>query len=190
MDMRLLLPLLLLAGSCQQSYVVSERTSLAFQAAPTEAQWQMILNTEHLTELSIWDDGEMRSTTPVGEPVTDGHLEGISHLHELESLVLGGWNMKITDAGLMHLHTLGSLQHLSLCQAQGISDDGMEALTLLPQLRSLDLTYTEITNQGLTTLLQAPKLRSIRYAWTARHESYRLQFLRDHPAAAHLLDSP
>ncbi|MGB0953099.1 MAG: hypothetical protein ACPG31_07725 [Planctomycetota bacterium] len=186
----LLLPLLLLC-SCQQAAWGEVSTSLSFQAAPTKAQWQTLMEMEHVTELSIWDDGEMRLDPPIGEPVDDEDLlQYISHLHDLESLVLGGWNMKVTDAGLWHLHTLGELRHLSLCQVQGISDEGMQALALLPALESLDLTYTDITDRGLETLAQIPTMRTIRYAWTARHASYRQEFLRRNPQAAYLLDSP
>lgn len=186
----LLLPLLLLC-SCQQIHGGQESNSLSFQAAPTESQWRTITTTSKISSLSIWDDGEMRAVHPVGEPVDDEDLlQHISRLHHLETLVLGGWNMKITDAGLWHLHTLENLRHLSLCQAQGISDEGMRALALLPKLETLDITYTDITDQGLENLMEIPSLRSIRYAWTARHANYRQQFLRRHPEAAHLLDSP
>ena len=58
---------------------------------------------------------------------------------------------KITDAGLLHLKGLTSLQTLSLYRTQ-VTDAGLVHLTGLTSLKSLDLRGTKVTDAGVADL--------------------------------------
>ena len=79
-----------------------------------------------------------------GTRVSDGALEVVSHLIELEALDIA--NTFITDNGLDFLITLTSLKELSLGPRR-LSDGLLEVLRLLPTLTYLDLSGPRVTDR-------------------------------------------
>ena len=79
-----------------------------------------------------------------GTRVSDGALEVVSHLIELEALDIA--NTSITDNGLDFLITLTSLKELSLGPRR-LSDGLLEVLRLLPTLTYLDLSGPRVTDR-------------------------------------------
>jgi len=79
-----------------------------------------------------------------GTRVSDGALEVVSHLIELEALEIA--NTSITDNGLDFLITLTSLKELSLGPRR-LSDGLLEVLRLLPTLTYLDLSGPRVTDR-------------------------------------------
>src|SRR5690606_35410991 len=82
--------------------------------------------------------------------ITDAGLVYLKDLTSLQSLDLSGCN--ITDAGLVHLKDLSSLRSLNLSEYQNITDAGLAHLRDLTSLKTIRLsydcaiTYTELLN--------------------------------------------
>jgi hypothetical protein len=70
-------------------------------------------------------------------------------------------NSKTTDAGLVHLKGLTSLQILDLRKTK-VTDDGLEHLKELTSLQSLNLMYTQVTDAGLVHLKGLKSLQQLR----------------------------
>jgi hypothetical protein len=68
---------------------------------------------------------------------------------------------KTTDAGLVHLKGLTSLQILDLRKTK-VTDDGLEHLKELTGLLSLSLMYTQVTDTGLSHLKGLKSLQQLR----------------------------
>lgn len=179
----LFLGLAAFVGSCHSKPPPpGETTSVRFDHRPSAEEIAALLEQDSLRELMIWLDGE--SFAPAGGPgkrFDDADLARVAALPQLERLIVGGWDMAYTDEGLEVLTSLENLQHLSLCQAPGITDVGMKRVAQLPNLRSLDITYTAVTEVGLEHLLDAPALEEVAFGWTQR-TAERLQLFRQrHP---------
>eukprot|EP00242_Pyramimonas_sp_CCMP2087_P008054 CAMPEP_0198200232 /NCGR_PEP_ID=MMETSP1445-20131203/3285_1 /TAXON_ID=36898 /ORGANISM="Pyramimonas sp., Strain CCMP2087" /LENGTH=520 /DNA_ID=CAMNT_0043870229 /DNA_START=148 /DNA_END=1706 /DNA_ORIENTATION=- len=80
----------------------------------------------------------------------------------LESLSLSG--SRITDSGIArNLKGLRGIRELDISECAGVSDEIAHTLELgMPQLESLDISYTKITNEGLGLLSMLPKLKVLR----------------------------
>ena len=92
--------------------------------------------------------------------LTDGLLEDLCR--RVQSLAgLGLSNCRtITDAGLRHLASVPSLQHLDLT-GTGITDAGLQVLRHLPQLRSLSLAWNNVTEAGIAALAYCDELERL-----------------------------
>jgi hypothetical protein len=94
--------------------------------------------------------------------VTD---EGVWHLSlaapQLERLDLGMTD--ISNAGLRHLERLEKLRELDLF-GTAINDEAVPALTRMRSLRSIDLNYSNFTDEGVQELIDnCPDLEPV---WT------------------------
>jgi hypothetical protein len=88
---------------------------------------------------------------------TDAGLMHLKGLTSLQSLGLNG--TKVTDVGLEHLKGLTSLQLLNLGDTQ-VTDAGLEHLKGLTNLQTLDLGGTSVTTAGVKDLQAAlPKCK-------------------------------
>jgi hypothetical protein len=155
--------------------------SIQLYDAPTADQLPLLVRFKSLIALKIWDDGEGPAPKqPVGK-IDDGALKVLSALSGLQSLIIGGWNVKYTDVGLEHLTALKQLHTLNLSQAQGITDDGMMHLQTLPALKSLNISYTKISDEGLEHLLGIPTLKEVRYGWAGESRRWLARFKGKHP---------
>ena len=72
----------------------------------------------------------------------------------------------ITDAGLQHLRGLGRLRSLGLSYTD-VSDAGVTTLQEFTQLESLDLDGTRVTDAGLTGMVLLKHLRRVNLRNTA-----------------------
>ena len=143
------------------------------------ASWQ---RQEDLVELMIWTDGDsFMPEGPAPKRFGDEDLVQLASIPHLQRLTIGGWDMAYTDMGLQALAAMEQLNHLSLCQAPGVSDMGMKIVAQLPNLRSLDITYTAVTDVGLEHLLDAPQLEEVAYGWAQPSVRYLDSFREKHP---------
>lgn len=172
-----------LFGACQsQPPQQSGTVSLRIDHCPSPeeiASWQ---RQEDLVELMIWTDGEgFAIEGPPPKRFGDEDLRQLASIPQLRRLTIGGWDMAYSDMGLQALAALEHLEHLSLCQAPGVSDMGMKIVAQLPNLRSLDITYTAVTDVGLEHLLDAPQLEEVAYGWAQASVRYLEAFRENHP---------
>jgi hypothetical protein len=94
-----------------------------------------------------------------GCEVTDA---GLVHLKGLTSLQHLSLSNKVTDAGLAHLKDLTSLQMLNPSGSQ-VTDAGLEHIKRLTSLKTLYLTGTQVTTAGVEDLQSAlPKCKIIK----------------------------
>ncbi|MGC9398004.1 MAG: leucine-rich repeat domain-containing protein [Anaerolineae bacterium] len=92
-----------------------------------------------------------------GQEIEDENLTLLGRFPNLERLDLA--NTNINDNGLKHLRQTKRLKHLDLSNCCWISDQGMEALSALSYLTSLNLAETRITNEGLAHLSELTYLQ-------------------------------
>lgn len=87
---------------------------------------------------------------PVGDDLTRhlGRLTGLVHL-QLNQCGL-------TDVGVERLETLSKLQYLDVNWSPGITDRGLSVVERMPQLGTLSLINTSVTDKGLSSLHQLP----------------------------------
>jgi len=87
---------------------------------------------------------------PVGDDLTRhlGRLTGLVHL-QLNQCGL-------TDVGVERLGTLSKLQYLDVNWSSGITDRGLAVVERMPQMSTLSLINTSVTDKGLSSLHQLP----------------------------------
>ena len=98
------------------------------------------LETLHLEDCHVMDD----ALAP---------LEGKLTLKTLDLHETG-----LTNAGLSHISSLLNLTHLSLQKNREITDEGLQALTNLKKLSSINLDRLNITDEGITFIKHNPRL--------------------------------
>lgn len=64
----------------------------------------------------------------------------------------------MTDAALVHLAQIKTLENLSLHWAEAITDDGIVCLKQLPSLKKLDIKNSKVTDKGLSHIYQIKSL--------------------------------
>ena len=77
-------------------------------------------------------------------------------------------NGQMTDAALKRVAELEHVTWLELGSSQRLTDDGLQHLTRMPQLRYLDLSNypgSQITDRGLEVLRHLPELRKFKICW-------------------------
>ena len=99
-------------------------------------------------------------------PVTDVGLQHLSGHPRLESLLL--FNTEVTDRGLPYLKSMPNLKklHIGKRQQKGqITDAGMVHLAQINSLEYLSLPNRGITDKGLATIAN---LKNLKYLWVYR----------------------
>ncbi len=90
--------------------------------------------------------------------VTDAGLMHLKGLTSLQHLMLAG--SRVTDAGLIHLKGMTMLQYLDVIETQ-VTDAGLEHLKGMTNLKFLWLGGTHVTDAGLEHLKGLPNLQSL-----------------------------
>src|SRR5579872_5181984 len=85
-----------------------------------------------------------------GTPVTDDSLVHLKGLKKLRILAFG-WHSELTDAGIEHLTELTEIRSLNL-KTTMVSDAGLVFLRKMTKLEVLDLNGTQVTDAGLVNL--------------------------------------
>jgi FKBP-type peptidyl-prolyl cis-trans isomerase FklB len=123
----------------------------------------VVIQLQKLGGKVVYDD--KTSGTPIvsvtfrGSEVTDAGLVHLKGLSSLQSLDLG--STKVTDAGLNHIESLTKLKYLGLYDCQ-VTDAGLEHLKGLTSLEALNLSYdTKVTGKGLVHLKDLTKLQTL-----------------------------
>ncbi|MDA0667963.1 MAG: hypothetical protein O3A95_08820 [Planctomycetota bacterium] len=161
-------------------------TELRFSSTPTDEHLRSLQQLPRLTSLQIWDEGCFQAPGyPIGL-MNDDTLALIAELHQLESLAIAGWNVFYSNAGLQHIVQMPKLAKLKVSMAPNVTDESMRILAQMPTLTHLDITYTEITEAGLSYLLEAAKLENVAYGWTRTQEMHAQRFLKAHPQTTFL----
>ena len=103
--------------------------------------------------------------TSTGQVIQDKDLATLKGLKHLKTLHLG-YVTKTTDAGLVHLKGLTSLEKLNLPETD-ITDAGLANLTWLKNLKSLGLVFCKgITDKSVPYLIQLKNLEYLNVAST------------------------
>ena len=92
--------------------------------------------------------------------ISDDELAQVRELHALKTLILDRGN--VSDAGLVHLSTNTTLEHLRLRES-AVGDQGVAALKGLGQLRILNLPDAAFSDEGLRRICQFPSLELLRF---------------------------
>jgi len=93
--------------------------------------------------------------------ISDVGLKFISRIPSLSNLCLS--RTQITDQGLIHLKHALLLKDLVVKQCAYVTDDGLETLGALEQLKHLDIRNTGISQSGYQTLCEKLPGCKIRY---------------------------
>ncbi len=160
---------------------LSDVRAVRLDADYTDADLRLLHNLPELREVMIWRDGEGRPGSEGAAAPTDADLELLATLTQVETLRLGGWSAPFTDAGVARLARMPALRRLDLIQAQGITDAAMKSVASMPALESLAITYTKISDAGLTHLVASESLTSVRYGWAGESERWLAAFRRAQP---------
>jgi internalin A len=123
----------------------------AFES-PWQPEWlQRLIGAEYFQDVTNVD---LR-----GDQVTDDGLASIADLVYVRKLFLSH-APKCTDAGLVHLRGLKSLESVSLIET-GMTDAGLVHLASVPHLRELFIGSKNITGAGLAFLAPLTELRNL-----------------------------
>jgi hypothetical protein len=137
-----------------------------------------------------------------GIPLADADLAALRGMTELRILDID--SPKVTAAGLAHLRGMNQLQHLNLSFTgvesleplrslaslshlqivrSPIGDGGLAPASVpgFPELNSLNLSGTRVTDDGLKYLRDLPKLKGVMLAGTAVTDSGIAEFQKDRP---------
>jgi hypothetical protein len=94
--------------------------------------------------------------------LSDDGLRLLSRMPQLEELVLGGWNDRVTDGGLEVVRHLPGLTRFSMGWAQRVTDAGVAHLASCDALEQVNLMGTP-TGDGLLNALRGKRrLRSLK----------------------------
>jgi hypothetical protein len=95
--------------------------------------------------------------------IGDDSLEEVGRLRKLKDLFISG--SRVTDTGLAHLVHLEQLQRLTFFGCDLLTDAGLASIADIKTLESLSLNGYPITSRGLEYLSNLPDLRSLNLDW-------------------------
>ncbi len=96
---------------------------------------------------------------------TDANLAYLPRLPKLTHLCL--WGSQVTDDGLQYLKQLPALEVLQLRSVAGIRGPGLQYLQELPSLRTIDLSHSNVGDEGLRNLAAVGSLEELNFEETA-----------------------
>ncbi len=94
-----------------------------------------------------------------GDHFTDAHLSGISHCRYLQRIEIDG--ATVSDVGLRQVAKVSTLRWIRLNQLPQVSDQGIEALSKIPQLEALLLNSLSLTDRCLPAISRLEGLRKL-----------------------------
>ncbi|HUG93192.1 MAG TPA: hypothetical protein VML55_20290, partial [Planctomycetaceae bacterium] len=103
------------------------------------------------------------------DAITDSAMPHIGELTDLQILGLAG--AQVTDSGMQHLARLQKLSAVWLGGCKGVGDDGIAALAHLPELVSLGLDSTSISDIALETIGRMEQLEDLGVSSTTVSDS-------------------
>ena len=114
-----------------------------------------------LTDINCSDIAGIRSLEHLSledTPVTD---RGVEHLTHHEGITtLGLQRMRITDASMQRIgENMRQIQRLNVSNTS-ITEDGIRAISRLPNLEFLDVKETALSDSCIPTVMAMPKLKS------------------------------
>jgi Leucine-rich repeat (LRR) protein len=113
---------------------------------------QLLRQLPQLTYLDL--SGSQRTDSGLWSVLlTDGGLESVATLTELQELRIGGTS--VSARGLEKLKGLSKLVELNLQRCKRVGDDSIPVLSTFGKLRVLDIKDTAITEQGIAQLRKA-----------------------------------
>jgi Serine/threonine protein kinase len=104
-------------------------------------------------------DSKIKCVTVQGAALDPIGYENLAKIKALEELQLDSSN--VTDRDLEHFRHHPNIRYIVLGNCKGISDRALNAVATMPNLSMLDLSNTEITDEGLKNLRDCTKLNRI-----------------------------
>ena len=95
--------------------------------------------------------GRIEILSFVGGHINDSDLIHVAKLGDLWELSLIGTS--VTDNGLFLLKNNQKLQALSIQYSKQVTDEGLAVLMFLPDILTLDLVHTKITDKSVESLI-------------------------------------
>jgi beta-lactamase regulating signal transducer with metallopeptidase domain len=120
--------------------------------------WYELDEDEHVVEVNMvyYDaDGQRRDN----DQVTDEALPHIASFPRLEVLMLH--EGQASDAGLAHIRELKQIERVLFWDAAAVSDVGAAFLAELPNLASIHLSGSQITDEAIHSWQKLPKLHGL-----------------------------
>lgn len=128
------------------------------------------------TEVAQWPDDALMAHVPVRVRGSSDHgtallietrtwADALAALAEHPGAVLDSGG-QITDTVLEQLAAFDTIEHLQLGGAKAVTDAGVAQLARMPQLRTLDLSWTGVTDAGLRVLRALPRLERLNLSMT------------------------
>tara|TARA_B100000676_G_C17950667_1_gene771862 strand:+ start:277 stop:1095 length:819 start_codon:yes stop_codon:yes gene_type:complete len=148
-------------------------SSLGWTSDPNDPQKVYL---EHLIRSKVFkpkgdlneDDLKKVSNLMIAGTVDDEGLKLLPKLTELKNLMI--LNADFTDQGLKEIAKIKGLQTLEIA-GSNITDDGLTAITKLSELITLTLVqHPQLTNQGLNNLSEMTNLKQLLYIKTQATE--------------------
>ena len=120
----------------------------------------------------------------------DTDLGALVDIPGLRVLQLDYADNMLTDTGMTEIAKLTQLEHLRI-RGGSIGDDGLKALSTMPNLRALNLPQGKFTDTGLAHLKHLPKLQMLRIGSPNVTDKGIAEF-KDFPSLSrvHLIDIP
>ena len=109
---------------------------------------------------------ELKSLDASRSAVTDEGILLLSQFTGLTQIDLASLQVPINGSGLEGLASLGDLRDLSLSSVKMDSSAGWEHLGKLPQIEKLNLSFTNITDAGVPTLISMTGLKELNISST------------------------
>lgn len=113
--------------------------------------------------------GEIVAVKLAGTWVNDSELLDLAALPGLERLDLS--HTRISDEGLLYLRRAKRIRELNLLYAEQITDQGMNAIKLWTELRSLNVRGTRIGDGTMAVVSGLPQIQSLDVSGTAITEN-------------------
>ena len=126
--------------------------------------WLLVRDKQALTQLQVLYSGDLEVLSISEFTVTDAGLVHVGNLTSLQELWLVG--TAVTDAGLVHLGNLTSLQRLWLTRT-AVTDAGLVHVGNLTSLQELRLDDTAVTDAGLVHVGNLTSLQELSLDRTA-----------------------
>ncbi len=135
---------------------------------PANADVKLAVSKAASTDLSGLDALAPGDIQVLGLDATDVDDDGLRHVGRLTGLrILSLEQTRISDAGVQHLSGLTGLHEINLeafgvdRQGFGVGDEAMKVLAKMPELETVRLRLTKVTDAGMAELAKIKTLKSL-----------------------------